>query len=75
MVMIAVQKQDRGFSSLQQTNGGGGFCGSGLNITTRVSKTIMDAFTHPDWYPMGEISEKFQFPFGFFLHGTVVVCA
>ncbi len=33
----------------------------------------MNACTHPDWDPMSEISEKFQFPIGFFLHGTVDV--
>jgi hypothetical protein len=60
--------RDRGLSSLQRSNGSGGFNGSGLNITTRVSKNIMDAYTHPNWYPLGYISEWFQFPIGFFLH-------
>jgi hypothetical protein len=67
------RSQDRSFSSLQRSNGGGGLCGSGFNITTRVSKNILDASTHPEWYPLGEISEKLQFPIGFSLHGTVDV--
>jgi hypothetical protein len=51
---------------LQRSNGSGGFSGSGLNITTRVSKSIMDAYTHPNWYPIGYVSDRFQFTNRFF---------
>jgi hypothetical protein len=53
----------------------GSVSGSGLNITTRVSKNKMDAYTHLDGYPLRKISEKFQFPIVFSLHSTVDVSA
>jgi hypothetical protein len=53
------RSRDWGWSLLQRSNGSGGFTGSGLNITTRVSKSTMDAYTHPNWYLNGYISEWF----------------
>jgi hypothetical protein len=67
------RSQDRGLSLLQRSNGSGRFSGSGLNITTRVSKNKLDAHTHPNWYPLGYIFEWFQFPIGFVLHSSVDV--
>jgi hypothetical protein len=65
--------QDRGLSLLQRSNGSKRFSGSGLNITARVFKNTMDAYTHPNWYPLGYISEYFQFSIVFFLHGSMDV--
>jgi hypothetical protein len=33
----------------------------------------MDAYTHPNWYPLGYISEYFQIPIVCFLHGSADV--
>jgi hypothetical protein len=52
---------DWGWSLRQRSNGSGGFSGGGLNITTRVSKSIMDAYTHPNWYPIGYIPISSRF--------------
>jgi hypothetical protein len=67
------RSRDWGWSLLQRSNGSGGFSGSGLKINTRVSNCIMDAYAHPNWYPIGYISEWFQFAIVFFLHGSVDV--
>jgi hypothetical protein len=66
MAMTAVEIASPGLLLLQRNNGSGGFSGGGLNITTRVSKNIMDAYTHPNWYPLGYISECPNFQSFFF---------
>jgi hypothetical protein len=50
MAITAVEIVRSRLSLLQRSNGSGGFSGGGFNITTHVSKYIMDAYTHPNWY-------------------------
>jgi hypothetical protein len=67
------RSRDWGWPLLPRSNGSGGFNGSGLNITTSVSENVIDAYAHPNCYPLGYISEWFQFSIVFFLHGSVGV--